>query len=111
MPLPVKALGAIGFLEGSTAVRDDRQSTFVLDLLPYLLAVVGLVCGDGERRSRRAQHLFNDLAVMDLSASHREAQRPAFAVDRRVDLRGSATSADADRLIFLPPYGWPAPPS
>jgi hypothetical protein len=41
---------------------------------------------------------------MDLSASYREAQRPTFAVDDGVDFRGSTASADADRLIFLPPF-------
>ena len=67
-------------------------------------AVVGLVGGDGERRSRRVQNLFDDLAVMDLSARHDEVQRPAFAVDDRVDFRGAAAPADADRLILLPPF-------
>jgi hypothetical protein len=41
---------------------------------------------------------------MDLSARYREAQRPAFAVDNRVDFRGSAAPTDTDRLIFLPPF-------
>jgi hypothetical protein len=41
---------------------------------------------------------------MHLSAGHAEAQRPAFAVDNRVDFRGSTAPADADRLIFLPPF-------
>ena len=41
---------------------------------------------------------------MDLSARHREAQRPAFAVDNGVDFRGSAAPADTDRLILLPPF-------
>ena len=103
VPPAIKALGTIGFLEGGVAARDDRQGTFVLDLLADLFAVVGLVGGDRERRSRRVQDLFDDLAVMHLSASHREAQRPTFAVDNRVDLRGSTATADADRLIFLPP--------
>ena len=85
-------------------VRDDRQGAFVLDLLPHFLAVVGLVGRDSQRRPRRGQDLFDDLAVMDLSARHREAQWPAFAVDNRVDFRGSAAPADTDRLIFLPPF-------
>src|ERR1019366_10703613 len=49
------------------------------------------------------QDLFDDLAIVDLSARHHETQRPAFAVDNRVDFRGSGTPADTDRLIFLPP--------
>ena len=32
------------------------------------------------------------------------AQRPTFGVDDGVDFRGSTASADADRLIFLPPF-------
>ena len=41
---------------------------------------------------------------MDLSARHGEVQRPTFAVDNRVDFRGPTAPADADRLIFLPPF-------
>jgi len=104
MPPSVKALGAIGFFGGGAAVWDNWQSTFVPDLLAHFFAVVGLVCSDGQWRSRRVQYLFDDLAVMHLSAGHNEAQRPTFAVDNRVDLRGSAAPADADRLIFLPPF-------
>jgi hypothetical protein len=101
---PIEALGAIGFPDGGAAVRDDRQGAFVLDLLPHLFAVVGLIGRDSQRRSGRVQYLFDDLAVMDLSARHREAQSPAFAVDNRVDLCGSAAPTDTDRLIFLPPF-------
>ena len=104
MPSPIEALGAIGFPGGGAAVRYNRQGAFVPDLLAHLFAVVGLVCSDSQRRSRRVQYLFDDLAVMDLSARHREAQRPAFAVDNGVDFRGSAAPADADRLILLPPF-------
>ena len=104
MSPPIEALGAIGLLGGGATVRYDRQRAFVPDLLAPLFAVVGLVGRDSQRRSGRVQYLFDDLAVMDLSARQREAQRPAFAVDNRVDFRGSATTADADRLIFLPPF-------
>jgi len=104
VPPSVKAFGAIGLLEGSAAVRDDWQGAFVFNLLAYLCAVVGLVGSDREGRSRRVQDIFDDLAVVDLAASHREAEWPTFAVDGRVDLRGSTASADADRLIFLPPF-------
>ena len=101
---PVEALAAIGFPNGGTAVRDDRQSAFVLDLLPHFFAVVGLVCRDGQRRSGCIQYLLDDLAVMDMSARQSEVQWPAFAVDNRVDLCGSAAPTDTDRLIFLPPF-------
>ena len=104
MPLSVKTLGTIGFLQSGAAVRDDRQRAFVFDLLAYLCAIVGLVGGDRERRSRRGQYLFDDLAVVDLSAGQREAEWPALAVDDCVDFRGSTAPADADCLIFLPPF-------
>ena len=68
------------------------------------MAVISLVGRDGERRLGCVQHFADDLAVMDLSARHDEVQRTAFAVDQRVDLRGAAAAADADRLIFLPPF-------
>jgi len=101
---PVEALGTIGFPGGVATIGDDRQSAFVPDLLPHFFAVVGLVNRDSQRGSWRIQYLFDDLAVMDLSARHQEAQWPALAVDNRVDFRGSATPADTDRLIFLPPF-------
>ena len=100
----VKALGAIGFLEGGATVRDDRQCAFVFNLLAHLCAVVGLVSGDRERRSRRVQYLFDDLAVVNLSTRHYEAEWPTFAVNNCVDFRGPTAPADADRLIFLPPF-------
>jgi len=101
---PVEALGAIGFPGGVATVGDDRQGAFVPDLLPHFFAVVGLVCRDGQRRSGCIQYLFDDLAVMDMSARQSEVQWPAFAVDNRVDLCGSAAPTDTDRLIFLPPF-------
>jgi hypothetical protein len=40
---------------------------------------------------------------VDLSARHREVQRAALAVDDGVDFGRTTATADADRLIFLPP--------
>ncbi len=42
----IEAFGTIGFLDGAAAVRDDRQSAFVLDLLAYFFVVVGLIGRD-----------------------------------------------------------------
>ncbi len=102
--LPVNPLGAIGFLGGGAVVGDDRQGPFVLDLLAHLLAVVGLVGGNGERWVCRVQNLFDDLAVMDLTAGRDEVQRAPFAIDDRVDFRAAPASTDADSLILLPPF-------
>jgi len=104
VPPPVNPLGTIGFLGSGAAAGNDRQSPFVFDLLADLLAVVGLVCGDGERQVWGVQNLFDDLAVMDLTAGDDEVQRTAFAVDDRVDFRAAPTPTDADRLILLPPF-------
>src|SRR6476661_1883644 len=71
---PVKALGTIGFLRGIAAARNDGQGAFILDLLTYLLAVVGLVGGNGERRLRNIEHIADDLAVMDLAPGDGEVQ-------------------------------------
>lgn len=60
--------GAIGFLGGIAAARDDRQGAFILDLLKHFLAVVSLVGGNREWRSGRVENICNDLAVVDLSA-------------------------------------------
>jgi len=102
--LPVDALGAVGLLGSVAAAGDDGKSAFVLDLLADFFAVVGLVGGDGERRSGGVENLFDDLAVMDLAARQYEVQWPAFAIDDRMDLGRAATPADADRLILLPPF-------
>ena len=99
----VKALGTIGFLRGIAAARDDRQGAFILDLLAHLLAVVGLVGGNGERRLRNIEHIADDLAVMDLAPGDGEVQWPALAIDDGVDFRGATAATDADRLILLPP--------
>ena len=104
VPAAVEALGAIGFLDGIAAARNDGQGAVVLDRLADFLVVVGLVRGDGERRPWGIEHRGDDLAVMDLTAGDDEIQRPAFAIDDRVDFRAPAAAADADRLIFLPPF-------
>jgi hypothetical protein len=102
VPPSIKALGTIGFLGGVAAIGDDRQSPFILDLLAHFLAVVSLVRGDGKRRFGSVQHLFDDMAIMDISARQSEVQWPAFAVDNGMDFCRPAATADADRLIFPP---------
>jgi len=104
VPLPIEPLRTIGLFDRVATVRDDRQSPFVLDLLPRCLTVVGLVGGHDERRSRRIQDLFDDLAVVDLPTSDAEVQWSTLAIDDRMDFRGPPTTADANRLIFLPPF-------
>ena len=104
MASPVDALGTIGLAGGVAAAGNDGYGACVLDLLANLLAVIGFVGGDGERRFGRVQHRLDDLAVMDLPTRHDEVQRPAFTVDNGVDFRRPTTPADADRLFFLPPF-------
>ena len=99
----VKALGTIGFLRGIAAARNDRQGAFILDLLAHLLAVVGLVGGNGEWRLGGAEHVANDLAVVDLAPGDGEVQWPTLAIDDGVDFRGATAATDANRLILLPP--------
>jgi hypothetical protein len=90
--LAIEALGAVGFL-GCIAARDHRQGTFVFDLLAR-----------GQPWSRRVQHFLDDLTVVDLAAGDGEVQRTAFTVDNGMDFRGPAAAADANRLLFLPPF-------
>ncbi len=94
----------MGFLNGIAAARDDRQRTFVFNLLAHFVAVVSLVGGDGQGWSGSVEHIANDLTVVDLAARHSEVQWAAFAVDDGLDFRGAAAAADADRLILLPPF-------
>ena len=42
---------------------------------------------------------------MDLSTSDGEVQWSTLVIDDRMDFRGPPTTADANRLIFLPPFG------
>jgi hypothetical protein len=100
----VDALWAIGLFGRVAAAGDDGQGAFVGDLPPHLGAVVGLVGGDGQGRPGSVQDLLDDLTVMDVPAREREVQWPPFAVDDRVDFRRPAATADADRLILLPPF-------
>ena len=104
VPASVDAFRTIGFLAGVSAARNDRQRAVVLDRLADFLAVVGFVRRNGERRARRIEHLIDDLTVVDLPARDDEVQRPALAIDDRVDFRAPAATADADCLIFLPPF-------
>src|SRR5262245_60254472 len=85
VPLPIETLRTIGLFDRVATVRDDRQSPFVLDLLTRCLTVVGLVGGHDERRSRRIQDVFDDLAVVDLSTSDDEVQWSTLAIDDRMD--------------------------
>ncbi len=104
MAAAIDSFWAAGFLSGIASAGDDGQRTFVLDVLTDFLAVVSLVSADGEWRLGGVEYFFNDLTVMDLSARDDEVQRPAFAVNDGVDFRAPAAAADANRLIFLPPF-------
>jgi len=104
VPSPVNSLGTIGFPDGGASAGNDGQSSFIPDLLAYRLAVVSFVGRNGERRACRVQNLFDNLAVMDLTARHDEVQRAALAVDDRMDFRAPPAAADADRLVLLPPF-------
>src|SRR5262249_3931727 len=64
VPLPIETLRTIGLFDRVATFRDDRQSSFVLDLLTRCLTVIGLVGGHDERRSRRIQDVFDDLTVV-----------------------------------------------
>ena len=48
--------------------------------------------------------MFDDLAVVDLPTSDAEVQWSTLAIDDGMDFRGPPTTADANRLIFLPPF-------
>ncbi len=102
VPLPVKALGTIGFLDSVAAIGNDGQSAFVFDLLTYFCAVICLVGCDGQGRAGRVENLFDDLAVMDLPACYGEVQRPTLAVDHGMDFRASTTPADTKSPDFSP---------
>src|SRR5262249_52987592 len=102
--LAVEAFGAVGFLSGVAAAGGDRQGALIFDLLPRFFAVIGLARTHSQGWSRRVQDFFDDLAVVDLTTGEGEVQRTAFAIDSGMDFRGPAAAADADRLIFLPPF-------
>ena len=104
MSAPVDGLWAIGLLGSVAAAGDDGDRAFVGDLLAHFDAVVGLVGGDRQRRSGSIRDLLDDLTVMNLPTRECEVQRPAFAIDNRVDFRRPAAAADADGLILLPPF-------
>ena len=104
VPAAVDTLGTPRFVCCVVADGNCRHGAFITDLLSDLPAVVGFIGGDRERRPGSVQQLFHGLAVMRLSSCEREAQRAALAVDPGVDFCAAAASADADRLVFLPPF-------
>jgi len=95
---------AIGFFGRVAATGNGRNSAIVGDLLARLGAVIGLIGGDKQRGSRRVEDFGDDLAVMHLPAGEHKVQRSAFSIDAGMDFRAAPTAADADRLIFLPPF-------
>ena len=100
----IEALRTRGFFACIAAARNHRQGTFVLDLLTRFFAVVGFIRAHRQRRSRGVQYFFDDLTVVDLAAGYDEVQRTAFVINSGMDFRRPAATADADRLIFLPPF-------
>ena len=62
MPSTINAFRAISLRVGIAPARDDGQSPVVLDRLADFLAVIGLVAGDGERRSWGIEHAIDGLS-------------------------------------------------
>ena len=56
------------------------------NLLPDLLATIGFVGNDGERRNVPIPKGMHPLAVVQLAAGYGRSQRPAFGVYSRVNL-------------------------
>src|SRR6185437_16008764 len=104
MPAAIDAPWTPRLFDGVAFPGNDRHRTVILDVLPDFLAVVRLVRGHRQWRPGRCQDLPGSLAVVHLASREDEVQRPAFAIDRRMDFRAPPTTADADRLIFLPPF-------
>ena len=104
VPTAIDGFGAIRLLDCVATARDGWHGTVVGNLLAHFLTVIGLVGGDEQRCPGCLDDFRDNLAVMDMPAGENEVQRTALAVDTGVDFRAAPTAADADRLIFLPPF-------
>ena len=104
MAAAIDAPGTVSFRVRVATAGNDWQGALIFDLLAHVFAVVGFIGRDGERWPGRVEHFADDLTVVDLPAGYDEVQRAAFAVDNGVDFRRAPPTADADRLIFLPPF-------
>jgi len=104
VPAPIDGLWTIGLLDCVAAAGNGRDRAIIGDLLARLLAVIGLVGRNEQRRSWGFENLGDNLAVMNLPAGEHKVQRPALAIDAGVDFCAAPAAADADCLIFLPPF-------
>lgn len=83
--------------------RDDHCRTHLLNLLDDRIGVIAFI-GDERIGTEAIEQRQGLLAIGGLSAGEDETQRPAFAVNRYMDLGGKTALAATECLIELPPF-------
>jgi len=108
MASPVNCLRAPCLLFRVGPPWDYWRAAIIPDDLTNFLAVVALIGRHDDRWPWRLRHRFGARAVIDIAARYHEPERKPSAIDRRVDFRRPAASADPNSLfcpLFCPAGG------
>ncbi len=104
--LAVKSLSPAEALFASDHIGNVGNGTASLNVNAQAIGVVGLVGDDDGAAGESGQQRFGTGQVMRLSGRNQELERPALAVDPRVDFRGEPAAASphtAISTLFLTP--------
>lgn len=102
----IECLGPTKALLAPDHVGDVGDGSARLDVNAQAIGVIGLVGDDDGTASKVGQERFSACQVMRLPRRNQELERPALAVNARVDFRGepaAASSHTAISTLFLTP--------
>ena len=85
-------------------VRDHRDGPALAQEEPKAVAVVGGIGGAQARRRQAGKKGQNEAKIAALSGCYLDGERPALAVDNRVDFGRAPAARAADRLFLRPPF-------
>ena len=104
--LAIEGLGPTEALLAADHVGNVGDGTASLDVTSQAIGVIGLVGDDDGAVSKIGEERFGAGQVVCLSGRDQELERPALAVDPRVDFRGEPAAASphtAISTLFLTP--------
>lgn len=104
--LAVKCLGPAEALLAADHVGNVGDGAAIFDVGSQTIGVVGLVGDDDGAAAEIGQERFGAGQIMRLSRANQELERPALAIDPRVDFRGETAAASPHATIstlFLTP--------
>ncbi len=104
--LAVQRFGPTEALFAPDHIGDVGDGAALLDVKAQAIGVIGLVSDDDGTVSKIGQERFGACQVKRLSGRDQQLDRPALAVDPRVDFRGEPAAASphtAISTLFLTP--------